>query len=136
MQIEQRHLTREGVQCAYQKLLDGGRFMIQRCGGCVVSVFFPRELCPRCGGTHLEWIEPAGLGTVYSVTCVRRNAELGGDYNVSIIELDEGVRMMSRVESIPATNVKIGLRVQAHVVVNGGRGLVLFIPVPGAEDVQ
>jgi|SRR6185369_9838921 len=136
MQSEQSQPPGEGVQSVYQKMLDGGRFMIQRCGGCGSSVFFPRELCPRCGGTQLAWIEPAGLGTVYSVTCVRRKPELGGDYNVSIIELDEGVRMMSRVESVPAASVKIGLRVQARVAVTDGRGLVLFDPVPGGESVQ
>ena len=84
----------------------------------------------------MQWIEPAGLGTVYAVTCVRRKAELGGDYNVSIIELDEGVRMMSRVESIPPASVKIGLRVQARVAVKDGTGLVLFDPVSAGKDMQ
>jgi hypothetical protein len=37
------------------------------------------------------------MSTVYAVTTVRRKADAGGDYNVSLIDLDEGVRLMSRV---------------------------------------
>mgnify|MGYP002621352819 CR=1 FL=1 len=91
-----------GVELAWQERLDGGEFVIQRCGDCERHVFFPRELCPHCGGGALEWVSPQGLGTVHSTTTVRRAAEAGGDYNVSLIDLDEGVRMMSRVEGEPA----------------------------------
>ena len=38
---------------------------------------------------------------------MRRKPEAGGDYDVSLIELDEGVRMLSRVEGVPPTEVKI-----------------------------
>ncbi|MGH8806310.1 MAG: Zn-ribbon domain-containing OB-fold protein [Noviherbaspirillum sp.] len=116
----------QGMQAAYQAALDDGRFMIQRCGGCDHHVFFPRELCPHCGATRLEWVEPRGNGTVYAVTTVRRKTDAGGDYNVSLIELDEGVRMMSRVEGTPVDAVRIGQRVRARVAVTEGRGLVVF----------
>lgn len=114
-----------GVQAAYQKALDEGRFLIQRCGGCGKHVFFPRELCPHCGAVDLAWVEPKGKGVVHAVTTVRRKAEAGGDYNVSLIDLDEGVRMMSRVEGAPDA-VRIGQRVRARVAVNQGSGLVVF----------
>ena len=47
---------------------------------------------------------------------------------VALIDLDEGVRMMSRVEGLAPEGVAIGLRVQAHVAQKDGRGLVLFQP--------
>jgi hypothetical protein len=64
------------------------------------------------------------------VTTVRRKAEAGGDYNVSLVDLDEGVRLMSRVENVKPLELNIGQRVQARVQVTEGRGLVLFDVLP------
>jgi hypothetical protein len=121
-----------GAEARYQAALNEGRFLIQRCNDCNKHVFYPRVVCPHCGGASLAWVEPKGTGTVYSTTTVRRKPEAGGDYDVSLIDLDEGVRMMSRVEGLPPTEVKIGMRVRAKVIDNKGAGLVVF----GAEQAK
>jgi uncharacterized OB-fold protein len=115
-----------GVQAHHQTELDQGHFLIQHCPGCQMHVYFPRELCPHCGAAPLDWVAPTGHGTVYAVTTVRRKAEAGGDYNVSLIDLDEGVRLMSRVDGLAPQDVRIGQRVKARVQLNDGRGLVVF----------
>ena len=115
-----------GAELRYQTALNEGRFLIQRCNGCGKHVFFPRMVCPHCTSDSLAWVEPKGTGVVYSTTTVRRKPDAGGDYDVSLIDLDEGVRMMSRVEGIPPTDVKIGMRVRAKVIDNKGAGLVVF----------
>ena len=111
-----------GVQAQHQAALDEGRFLIQRCEACTKHVYFPRELCPHCGSERLAWVEPQGSGTVHAVTTVRRKPDAGGDYNVSLVDLDEGVRLMSRVEGLPPSDVKIGQRVRVRVA----GGLVVF----------
>jgi len=116
-----------GAQAQYQAMLNEGRFLIQRCTACKRHVFIPRVVCPHCMSDALAWVEPRGTGTVYSTTTVRKKPESGGDYDVSVIELDEGVRMMSRVEGMPPTDVKIGMRVRARVIDNKGAGLVVFV---------
>ncbi len=115
-----------GAEARYQAALNEGRFLIQRCNDCDRHVFYPRMVCPHCGGASLAWVEPKGIGTVYSTTTVRRKPEAGGDYDVSLVDLDEGVRMMSRVEGVPPAEVKIGMRVRAKIVDNNGAGLVVF----------
>jgi uncharacterized protein len=117
-----------GAEARYQAALNEGRFIIQHCNDCGKHVFYPRMVCPHCGGASLAWVEPKGTGVVYSTTTVRRKPEVGGDYDVSLIDLDEGVRMMSRVEGIAPTEVKIGMRVRAKVIDNKGAGLVVFTP--------
>ena len=119
-----------GVQALHRAALDQGRLLIQHCADCRKHVYFPRESCPHCGSAELGWVAPAGLGTVYAVTTTRRKADAGGDYNISLVDLDEGVRLMSRVESVKPLEVKIGQRVQARVQVTDGRGIVLFDAVP------
>ena len=71
---------------------------------------------------------PAGSESIRRRT-IARTADAGGSYNVALIDLHEGVRMMSRVEGLAPEDVRIGLRVQAHVAQKDGRGLVLFTPV-------
>ncbi|MEP6874803.1 MAG: OB-fold domain-containing protein, partial [Burkholderiales bacterium] len=51
------------------------------------------------------------------------------DYNVVLVDLDEGVRMMSRVEGLKPEDVRIGMRVQARVRTEGETPLVVFEPV-------
>ena len=115
-----------GAEARYQEQLNQGRFVIQRCNDCSKHVFYPRVVCPHCGGASLAWVEPRGSGTVYSTTTVRRKPDAGGDYDVSLIDLDEGVRMMSRVEGVPPDGVRIGMRVHAKVIDSKGAGLVVF----------
>jgi uncharacterized OB-fold protein len=76
----------------------------------------------------LDEVAPAGTGTVFSTTTVRRKPEQGGDYDVSLIHLDEGVQMMSCVTGIAPDAVRIGMRVRAEVV----DGRVEFAPVEDA----
>jgi uncharacterized protein len=122
-----------GVQAIHQAALDEGRFLIQRCVTCSKHVYFPREHCPHCGSVALDWVAPSGQGTVYAMTTVRRKPDAGGDYNVSLVDLDEGVRLMSRVDGVAPLGVKIGQRVQARVQLSEGRGMVLFAPLQALE---
>lgn len=110
----------------YQAALDAGQFHIQRCKACAKAIFYPRELCPHCGSDQLAWEPASGKGTVYSTTVIRRKADAGGDYNVALIDLAEGPRMMSRVEGMAPADVKIGMAVKAQVITHNGKGLVVF----------
>jgi uncharacterized OB-fold protein len=113
-----------GPEKRYLDALAAGRFEIQKCAACAKHVFYPRVLCPHCGSDRLEWVAPSGRGTVYSTTVVRKKPADGGDYNVCLVDLAEGVRMMSRVVTVPPADVRIGMRVKARIA----DGLVEFTP--------
>lgn len=115
-----------GPQQVYQNALAEGRFIIQQCRDCGRHVFYPRVLCRHCGSPELKWVEPSGRGVVYSTSVVRQRPGQGADYNVALIELDEGPRMMSRVVDIEPTKVRIGMKVSAHVGVIDGEPAVIF----------
>lgn len=113
-----------GVQARYEGALAQGRFEIQRCNVCSTYVFYPRQVCPHCGAGDLAWVAPSGLGTVYSTTTVRIDPRR--PYDVSLIDLDEGVRLMSRIVDTAAGEVRIGQRVRARVQQNDGKVLLVF----------
>lgn len=107
-----------------------GRFMLQRSKQSGQCYFYPRVAEPGTGCTDYEWVTANGLGTVYSVTVVSQKPPTP-NYNLVLVDLDEGPRMMSRVEGIAPEAVHIGMRVRAKI----GRGegeydapLVVFEP--------
>lgn len=118
--------SQTGSEKYFQDQLSKGIFQIQRCSDCEKAVFYPRMICPHCSSANLGWIKPSGLGTVYSTTVVRRKAEHGGDYNVALVDLQEGVRMMSRIEGISPDQVRIGMAVKVAVVDTNDGKLVVF----------
>ena len=75
-------------------------------------VFFPRAVAPVTG-RQSRVARSKGLGTVYSTTVVYDKDE--PPLNVALIDLDEGFRMMSRVEDIDPLQVKIGMRVKVRM---------------------
>jgi hypothetical protein len=77
------------------------------------AVFYPRVICPITGSDRLEWRISQGLGTVHATTVVY--PQKGDPYNVALIDMDEGFRLMSRVEDIPPLDVRIGMRVKLRV---------------------
>lgn len=90
----------EQGQLAYQVGVNSGR-----------PVFYPRTIAPVTG-EQLEWRISTGLGTVYATTACHKAGQT--PWNIALIDLDEGFRMMSRVVDVDATQVRIGQRVKVR----------------------
>lgn len=117
----------------FQAHLEQGQFMVQRVVGGEELVFFPRTVAPGTG-EDLEWVEVSGRGTVYSTTAIRKRPP-EPSLNIALIDLDEGPRMMSRVEGIDAHDVTIGMRVQSAIIPRSGEEggfMVVFRPLSDA----
>lgn len=112
----------------FVEFLKSGRFMIQQSRTSGAYVFYPRVAEPRTGSLDLEWVEASGEGTVYATT-VQRSKPPAPNQNVVLIDLAEGPRMLSRVEGIPAADVRIGMAVQARIIDEGAGPFVIFRPV-------
>ncbi len=94
-----------------------GELAYQVCTDDNSPVFFPRVIAPKSGSANLEWRISKGMGTVYSTTTVYGGRDQPA-HNVALIDVDEGFRMMSRVEGIDPLKVQIGMRVK--VTMNPG----------------
>ena len=112
----------------YFEHLAAGRFMIQRSRSTGGHVFYPRVAEPGTGATDLEWVAASGRGTVYSTTVIRQKPPTP-NYNLALIDLAEGPRMMSRVDGIAPEAVTIGMAVKARVITEGEQPLLVFEPV-------
>ena len=113
----------------YKRYLESGRLGFQRCSVCGAAISYPRVVCPVCGGTGLTWEVSSGRGIVYATTAVyRRDVD---PYNVVLVDLEEGFRMMSRVEGVPAEDVEIGTRVELRVIREDDEPVPIFVPAEG-----
>ena len=112
----------------YFEHLAAGRFMIQRSRSTGGHVFYPRVAEPGTGAADLEWVAASGRGTVYSTTVIRQKPPTP-NYNLALIDLAEGPRLMSRVEGIAPEAVKIGMPVQARIGTQDEKPILLFDPV-------
>ena len=111
----------------YFAFLAEGRFMLQRSASSGAFVFYPRIAEPRTGVTDLEWVEASGRGVVYATTMVRQRPP-ATNYNVALVDLQEGVRLMTRVDGIAPDAVSIGLNVRARIVQEDGAPVLVFVP--------
>lgn len=89
----------------------------QHCSACGNFFRFPPQaLCPRCLSSDYKWVSLSGKGIVYSHVTYRRAWHPAYQdkvpYNVSLIETDEGVRMVSNVVDCRPEEVFIGMPVE------------------------
>lgn len=101
--------------------------MIQRSPSTGGHVFYPRVLEPGTGVADLEWVEASGKGVVHAVTVIRKK-DPADSYNVVLVDLAEGPRLMSRIDDIDVDSVRIGMQVEARIVAKEGRALLTFVP--------
>lgn len=117
---------RRGPEKIFDDFLRAGRFMLQRDRRTNRYVFYPRYAAVQAEPENLEWVEASGRGTVYATTVMRERSERGGNYNIAIIELAEGPRLMSTVEGLAPENVRIGMDVVARIEAAGDTARLVF----------
>lgn len=91
------------------------KLLIQYCSSCKKHQFYPRVFCMNCYSDTIEWVEASGNGKVYSYTVVYKtqdkNMEQKVPYAVALIDLDEGVRLMSHVVDIDVKDIVVDMDV-------------------------
>ena len=101
-----------------------GELRFQRCGACGTWIHLPRVLCPECGSEELTWEPSTGAGTIYSWTRTHRafNPSFGAElpYVCAVVELAEGVRVLTLLVDAPAGDIAIGAGVQVSFETLGG----------------
>lgn len=97
------------------------------------AFFFPRLACPYTGSERIEWRVSRGLGTVYATTWIRPRD--GDAYNVALVDVDEGFRLMTRIEGVAPESVAIGTRVRVRIHEAPGEETPypVFVPLDSAK---
>jgi len=88
----------------------------QRCKSCSAWRHVPREMCAECGSFDWEWARSSGRGTVFTWTVVTRALHPAFadsvPYAPTVVELEEGVRLLSQVIDCAPAELEIGMPVE------------------------
>lgn len=118
-----------------------GRLLVQWCTACDRGVFYPRVFCPHCGAatSALEWRTASGRATVHAAVVEYRPeaagaAFAGGEpYCIALVDLEEGVRMLTNVVGCAPDDVRTDMAVTVTwEPLSDGRQLPLFRPAESA----
>ena len=112
-----------------------GRLVVKRCTSCGVYQFYPRALCASCAG-ETEWVDASGRGTLHTFTVIRQNRSEAfaalSPYAVGIVELEEGVRMMSNIVECDVEELEVGMALEVLILKAADDvGLPFWRPVTG-----
>ncbi|MDT3440201.1 MULTISPECIES: Zn-ribbon domain-containing OB-fold protein [unclassified Pseudofrankia] len=113
-----------------------GRLVAQRCGGCGVLRHPPRPMCPHCQSLDYKAEQLSGRGALYSYALLHHPRNPAFDYPVlaALVDLDEGIRLVSNLVDVAPGDIRIGMRLEVAFEPTAGDGSVpVFRPARSAS---
>jgi len=115
---------------SYERFLSEDKLMGSRCSKCGVLSVPPRSVCIKCYGSGMEWVEMKGKGKLAAFTSIAIGPPLmikeGYDrkhpYVSGVVELDEGVKVVARIEGVDGSNpetIRIGTPLKVEFLHRG-----------------
>lgn len=110
----------EGLSKEFYAWCRQGELRFQSCSQCGCLRHVPREICPHCSSMKSEWVRSQGRGAIYTWTEVVRPLHPAftdiAPYAPVVVEMTEGVRMLSCVLDCPPAELRIGMPVEVEFV--------------------
>ena len=123
--------TPTAASAPFWQACDRGELQLPHCLRCDRVFYYPRRYCPHCGSFELDTRKASGRGYVFSFTHVHVSFygpqwESQLPYTPVLVDLDEGVRMLSRLVGPDRELVAVGDRVSVAFAEVQGRKLPFF----------
>src|SRR5207249_4539601 len=111
---------------AFWDSVSEGRLVAQRCGECGALRHPPRPMCPHCRSLVVDLVSLSGRGTLYSYAVLHHPQNPAFDYPVlaALVDLEEGIRIVSNLTGIEPDDIRVGMRVEAVFEPTVGGGTV------------
>jgi uncharacterized OB-fold protein len=108
------------------------RLLVRKCAGCQRLQHPPSPMCPACGSLEWDVQELSGRGSLHS-WILSRHPTAPDDMTriVALVELDEGVRLVSNLSEVDAADVENGMLLEVVFAEIDGVVLPQFRPVGG-----
>jgi len=115
---------------SYERFLSQDRLMGSKCRKCGVLSLPPRSICINCYGSEMEWVEMKGKGKLAAFTCIavgppfmiREGYDRNHPYVSGVVELEEGVKVVARIEGVDASKpetIRIGTPLEVEFLHRG-----------------
>lgn len=119
-----RHSAFSGEFLAH---LHRGELRYARCAKCGSALAYAERACRAHPQAPLAWLPASGRGILHAIAIYRLSyaAERPAPYNVAVVELDEGPRLVSTVRCSAGARPAIGMALRAAF---SAEGLLVFDP--------
>ena len=108
--------ARRGRAAEFYNFCKQHELRFQRCTDCGTWRHIPRDMCAQCGSFKWEWARSSGRGKVFSWTTVHQPMlppfASFIPYSAVVIELAEGVRMVSWLVDVKPEQLALDLPVE------------------------
>lgn len=115
----------------YWEALEQGRLTFQTCEECNHSWLPAREACPACLSAASRRVDAKGNGRIVSWVVYHSayadHLKTKVPYNVAIVELEEGPRLLTSVIDCDHADLAIDARVSLKIVNENGVALPFFV---------
>lgn len=115
---------------SYEGFLSEDKLMGSKCRKCGALFVPPRSICVKCYGSEMDWVEMKGKGKLVAFTCIaigppfmiKEGYDRKHPYVSGVVELEEGVKVVARIEGVDVTNpetIRIGTPVKVEFLHRG-----------------
>jgi uncharacterized protein len=124
----------EFLDLPFWQHLARGRLHLNCCEDCDSVRHPPSPICPKCYSFRNSWIPATGKGVLHSFTEVRHPVHPMltplTPYTVTLIDLEEGVRIVSGIPHGIKVDLKVGMQLECRIVKFDERfALPYFLPI-------
>jgi uncharacterized protein len=95
---------------AFWQAAQDGRLVLKVCNSCKEVHYYPRTICPHCGGNDTAWLDSEGIGEIYSYTVMRRGVEV--PFAMAYVLLKEGISLLTHLSNCDFDAIRIGQKVR------------------------
>ncbi|TDE00667.1 Zn-ribbon domain-containing OB-fold protein [Jiangella asiatica] len=129
--------VRTEVNRGFWEGVDDGVLRVQRCLGCGELRYPPASRCPRCLDAEWTWQPVSGRGEVLSYVVVHQRYHPAWSdrvpYNVVLVQLDEGPRLISNVLPLSGADLRVGMAVRVVFDDEDGVRVPRFVSTDGTD---
>ena len=88
--------------------------------------WYPRDFCPGCGSRSVSWVQASGRGTLAAFVVNHTphpSYAADGPYVIALVQLEEGVRLMTSIVGVPNTPEALVLDMALEVTFEDQSGM-------------
>lgn len=96
----------------FYKFISERKLMAAKCRSCASLLLPPRNICPKCFSTELEWIELNKKGKLATYTVIHippAQFQSLAPYAVGIIKLEDGPHLLGMIQGVKPEEIKVGM---------------------------
>ncbi|MHA1754607.1 MAG: Zn-ribbon domain-containing OB-fold protein [Candidatus Odinarchaeia archaeon] len=116
----------------FLQFINEGKLKALKCKSCSKILLPPRVKCKFCKNSEFEWVDLKGTGRLLTYTIIYiapKKFLKQAPYAIGIIELDEGVKVEARINSVNIENHEKELRTGMRLIFDSEANVLSFKPI-------